>query len=458
MALRTGEVAGQIAAPIALLAGALAVTIYLVPWRNMSDIVPWVPNSVSERMLSIQHNTYETLAGGVGEETPSALTWVWGGTHDWSTYWGLRPLEHCDPVDGIEPICGGGLANPRHLSAIPGNRYLLISDITPDEPGQERVARLLTLDMETDEVRQINPIFAPQKGWGDPGCSAPTTHDLHVHHTNISRLPAGGWQVLATANNRHTGGSVNFMELSWDKASFPQLTWRGCVSMPNMVISQAIALPNGSGFVATQSHPVDIAPNKLAHLIRTRNIEIGRVVVWQRGQRLRVLSSAVSYALPIGVLVSWDSRSVYTTQIGIGAAVVRRHSLPSGKLLAEQELDRPWGLNWSPRGDLIVINWDASVLEQQLCYGLSNADPCATKFSLEVLDPETLEPLETMMRHRGPPMGAVTHIVVTRNDTLYMSSLRGSRIARTTWPPSKRHRQATVISNISNGEHVRNHQ
>ncbi len=431
---------GEILLAILVLVGSLLCVVYLLPWSKMSSVAPWVPPMVSRVMLAARDATDEVvvdiLVAGVRRQSTKVWSAIWipvrDGAHNWTYRWGLRQLDHCNAVDGIEPLCQGRLAGPRHIAALPDGRHLLISEISP--VGRAQLGRLLWLRLETGAVRQIFPQSAQKRGWGDPRCLPSPAVALAPHSVDISRHFSGAWQVLV--GNRGIDEAVEFYELLWGDAGNPKLIWRGCVSMPDMVIGHIAAMPDGQGFVATQTHPASWSEIKVQRA-RKDWVQTGRTIVWQRGQRLRILPSSAPYMLPAGALMALDGKSVYITQIG-AAPVVRRYSLPDGEILAERLLTQPLTINWTPEGKLLVVDADASVWEWGLCHRWPKVDPCMLHFSLQVLDPETLEILETALAHRGPPLGAVTHAVV-KGDTLYMTSAHGNRIARTTWPPSRRH-------------------
>ena len=252
---------------------------------------------------------------------------------------------------------------------------------------------------------------------------------------DIAQRVTGEWQVLVA--NRGAEEAVEFYELTWDAQRLPRLTWRGCVAMPDQLIGQITTMADGLGFVATQMHPVTW--DVLAIRRALTNLDpVGRVVIWRQGQRLRILPSAIPYILPYGALMALDGESVYTTQFGSLLPVVSRRRLSDGAILAEVALVHPLGMAWTPEGKLLVVDADSPAWEWMLCNQWPRLRPCVSHFSLWELDPQTLEPLDVVLAHRGPPLGTVSHIMVT-SGTLYMGSGTGDRLVRTTWPPSRRH-------------------
>ena len=128
----------------------------------MQTVAPWMPPSISRTMLRARAIVDEVV---VNPLVAVAREHVWepvaSGIGDWARRWGLREIEGCDAVDGIEPLCGGGLVYPRNVEALPDGRHLLISDVS--SYGRAQLGRLLVLDSETDNIWQLLPTAKPKR-------------------------------------------------------------------------------------------------------------------------------------------------------------------------------------------------------------------------------------------------------------------------------------------------------
>ncbi len=326
---------------------------------------------------------------------------------------------NCQPYEGIESICG--LDRPEDIVAAPNGRDLIFSQFGTN-------GGLAVLDTYNNSVHKLYPgsdsMVASDELWGDPGCTTPSD-PMQAHGIDLGKRGDGSWQLLAV--NHGGRESVEFFELKAGEQDRPQLTWRGCVVMPDQGnINDVAALPEG-GFLVT--HMADKDSQMWQLFLSFFGVDSGFVYRWDRRSGFSIVAGTEG-KMPNGILLSPDGESFYLNMYF--GNELRKYDLASGELLARVEVEKPDNLSWSPRGKLLLASQHASLFELFKSLDQKGPEPSMLPFSIFEIDPETLEK-RLLLRREGPPMGAGT-VAVELNGYLYIGSYVGDRMIKLALP------------------------
>ena len=339
------------------------------------------------------------------------------------------PVVGCSTSNGIEPFCN--LHRPEDMAALPGGRYVLISqmgDFVAGTPGS-----IALFDQDTGNVESLYPVAVAKQPnnplRGSLGCSEPGAR-LSPHGIDLS--PGDGDSHVLLVVNHGGRESVEFFRLSTratDKGGMPwQLSWLHCVEAPaDSFLNDVVALPDG-GFAVTNMMP------KNAGMLRvTTSMLLGRSTghVWQWQPKRGFTEIPGSRGtLPNGVALSADGRILYINYTGNN--MVRKLERHSGRVLAEVPVKSPDNSTWSRDGKLLVASLQASMIDFLRPCGLEDIRPCGLPFKIVAVDPVSMSS-EVIFAHSGAPMGMAT-VALDTDRGLLMGSFVGDRLIRVVLP------------------------
>lgn len=348
------------------------------------------------------------LLGGCGEKYP--------------------PVNGCVPAGGLEPTCS--FSNPEDIELLPDGRTLLISQMGSlhgDRPGS-----FALFDTKSQTITRL-PQFGASAGppWGDASCTTPPGPAFSPHGIDLGRRADGQWQLLAV--NHGGRESVEFFQLLEESEGY-RLAWRGCaLPPPDSHMNDVAALPAG-GFVATHMYPrgsPSIGPFNLDLLKGMLGFDTGYVLHWD-GERFEV-AAGTRAPYPNGIQVSPDGKTLFVNAYLAGE--VRKIAFPGGELLGKARVKGPDNSQWDAEGRLLVASHTAGLVELGACFGITEG-ACGAAFAIVAVDPGSME-AQTILEHRGAPMGAAT-VAQQVGDELYLGSFAGDRIVRAPMPAPAR--------------------
>ena len=348
------------------------------------------------------------LLGGCGEKFP--------------------PVNGCVPAGGMNPTCS--FSSPEDMELLPDGRTLLISQMgTADgrHPGS-----FVLFDTGSETITRLPQFSASDEPpWGDAACTAAPGPAFSPHGIHLRRRADGQWQVLAV--NHGGRESVEFFQLLEASEGY-RLAWRGCtLAPPDSYLNDVAALPGG-GFVAThmfaRSSP-SIGPVSLALLKGMLGFDTGHVLHWD-GQRFAV-ATGTRMPFPNGIQASRDGKALFVNAYIAGE--VRKIGFPGGELLGKASVKGPDNSQWDAEGRLLVASHTAGIVAMGACFGISDG-ACGAAFAVVAVDPGSLK-ADTILEHRGAPMGAAT-VAQQVGDNLYLGSFVGDRIVRAPMPAQAR--------------------
>ena len=348
------------------------------------------------------------LLGGCGEKFP--------------------PVNGCVPAGGMEPTCS--FSKPEDMELLPDGRTLLISQMG----GMDgRLAGSFALfDTRSETITRLPQFTASaEPPWGDASCTTPPGPGFSPHGIDLGLRSDGQWQLLAV--NHGGRESVEFFQLLEESEGY-RLAWRGCALAPaDSYMNDVAALPGG-GFVATHMFPrssPSIGPLSLALLKGMLGFDTGHVLHWD-GQRFAV-AAGTRMPFPNGIQVSPDGKALFVNAYLPGE--VRKIGFPGGELLGKASVKGPDNSQWDAEGRLLVASHTAGITELGACFGITEG-ACGAAFAIVAVDPRSVT-AQTVLEHRGAPMGAAT-VAQQVGDDLYLGSFVGDRIVRAPMPAPAR--------------------
>jgi hypothetical protein len=328
------------------------------------------------------------------------------------------PAEDCQPVPGIKPFCD--LQAPEDMVLSPGAGAIIFGEfggLIDPAPGQ-----LTRLDLASESFTTLYP-KADADGtpdWGDKHCPGAPGAEFSPHGLHLSQRANGDWQLLAV--NHRGRESVEFFHL--DEAD--QLTWRGCVVMPeNAFLNDIVALPEG-GFLAT--HMADRNdPELIATLLSGRSA--GAIWSWQPDRGVTLWDKG-PLPFPNGIALSADGKTVFVNFYGVGE--VRKIERATGEVLGIARIEKPDNSSWSDDGRLLIASHVGEAdFENGECLE-PGARFCPMAFQIVALDPASMT-TQVLFEHQGAPMGAGT-VAIKQGNQLYIGSYIGDRLIKVTLP------------------------
>ncbi len=348
------------------------------------------------------------LLGGCGEKFP--------------------PVNGCVPAGGMNPTCS--FSSPEDMELLPDGRTLLISQMGTADG--RRPGSFALFDTGSETITRLPQFSASDEPpWGDAACTTAPGAAFSPHGIHLGLRADGQWQVLAV--NHGGRESVEFFQLLEESEGY-RLAWRGCaLAPPDSYLNDVAALPGG-GFVATHMFPrssASIGPVSLALLRGMLGFDTGHVLHWD-GQRFAV-ATGTRMPFPNGIQASRDGKALFVNAYIAGE--VRKIGFPGGELLGKTSVKGPDNSQWDAEGHLLVASHTAGIVEMGTCFGITEG-ACGAAFAIVAVDPGSLK-AETILEHRGAPMGAAT-VAQQVGENLYLGSFVGDRIVRAPMPAQAR--------------------
>ena len=340
----------------------------------------------------------------------------------------LAQTTACEKVGRIEPICG--LSRPEDMVLLPNSNMMVISQMGEFlEGGPGTLAVMHTKNKQhrviyppATDISQPPPKYGA--GWGDASCTGELGAQLSPHGIDVS-VYQGKIRLLVV---NHGGGreSVEFFEISGVSSSSDiediKIQWTGCVHAPQDALLNDVAATFVGGFVVSKM--MDISGSWWINMFKAfLSLDTGYVWEWFPNKASRIVPGTMG-SFPNGVAVSLDGRHLFVNMYMSDEIVKIRMS--DGMLLGKASVRQADNMTWDAHGKLLVASHQGGMIEQMSCGG--NEQPCQFAFEIVRVDPRTML-TQTILAHRGMPMGAAT-TALDVGDWLYMGSYAGDRMIR----------------------------
>jgi hypothetical protein len=319
--------------------------------------------------------------------------------------------QNCEPEDGIEFICG--LNAVEDLVRVGDSRWLLGSGLGgPGRPGS-----LVLIDTVAGRGEVVYPLpGAPVAHDADrfAACAAPPDPAVfNAHGVTLREIGAGRYEFLVI--NHGGREAVEFFAVD-ARGTQPQLTWIGCVQMPDDTYMNSLdSLPDG-GFISTLFY----RPSQGGMgAVFAGNIT-GGLLQWRPGEPVSAISETdVSGANGIALtdggrvihVAAWGSREMVRFERR-GDGLVRTATVPVDFA--------PDNLRWTSHGLLLVAGQKFSASGQ----GPVSLDG----WTVATFDPDTLELMQILKEVDGSASFQGVSTALDVDGTIWVGPFSGDRV------------------------------
>jgi len=335
----------------------------------------------------------------------------------------------CTPANGFTPICGPH--NPEDLVAVPSGEWILFGEFRGLSGPGVGAGAIGAVHVVNRTIMRLYP--SPAAGRpdgagagsppGDPTCPGPPDPNRFSLH-GLSLAAFAGEPLRLLAVNHGGREAIEIFGVRAD-ASPPQLTWQGCVPLPDGLEGNDVAALPGGGLLVT-AYSSNHAWTAVAVLLRLTN---GAVHEWLPGAGWREVPGTRA-ALPNGILVSADGATLYVAASrGDEVFRVQRQGDPARTSVP---VAAPDNLTWTADGDILAASLRTPLMSvMRTCRDLATG-ACGGTSAVVRVRPQPLAATDLLV-HTGAPLGAFTAAIAVGNE-LFVGTAFGDRLAVTSLP------------------------
>jgi hypothetical protein len=316
------------------------------------------------------------------------------------------------------------IQNAEDIVQVPDTPWLIASSVAPG-------GTIHLIHSERKELTALYPADSPSHAHdrtrygacpGEPDLGNFVTHGLHakVDDTGRATLYAvshGGREAIEVFDIRTTGPS-------------PELTWIGCILMPDGLAANSVASFSDGSLVTT----VFLYPN------RTINDMIlgeptGAVYRWSPGDSGFTLIRGTELPGNNGIEVSPDESEFYVASSGLRTVVAYSATAnPAQPLRTTEQMDfSPDNVHLTSNGLLVTAGPTSFELlcdwRQMLgIFDLEAFAACPRRLIAATIDPRTMDHTEVVSERRNSAFPFVTSALLVGQD-IWLGTARGDRVA-----------------------------
>ena len=323
-------------------------------------------------------------------------------------------LLDCLPSADMTVHCG--FQNPEDLVALPGEQFLIVSEMgefLTDAPGK---LSLLNLSSGSREALNIDWSVQSNKR-GDIACPAPDIASFSPHGIDLTSLNGGGLQLLVV--NHGGRESIEFFEVQKSEGVW-SLAWQGCALPPDDPFINDVAGLDEGGFLITHMWDKTTAFDEVARKLFAGEAT-GWVYEWQPGQGFTKVSGSDDL-MPNGIAVSRDNTKIFVNSYFGGKTI--KIDRASGTREGEFPVQQPDNITVDDAGNLWVASHKNDPIGQTCA--LVTEGPCLLPYEIVKADPNTMT-AQVIHAQDGAPMGYAT-VALKVGDRLYIGSAHGDRV------------------------------
>jgi hypothetical protein len=328
--------------------------------------------------------------------------------------------EPAAPVDctadgELRYVCG--LANAEDIVPLADGDWLIASGMSPLQ-GAPVPGKLYLVDRAAKSSEELFPGVAVKfqvdyDVFGD--CPGPIdTQRFSAHGLALRERAAGKYRLYMTSHGDREAIEAFDVDATGAK---PDIAWVGCVVLPEHTFANSVAMLADGGFVATKFFdPADA--DGFAKI--GRGEVTGLVYEWHPGGEVTAVPGT-ELSGPNGIELSADERYLWVAAFGT-REVVRfdRRASPIAKTAVAVDVS-PDNLRWGNDGKLYTAG--ANYVPPAECA----APPCATGWSVAVIDPSTLQATRVAGADQNAALqGASTALPV--GNEIWIGTYNGDRI------------------------------
>jgi hypothetical protein len=321
----------------------------------------------------------------------------------------------CDPIGNLNFVCGP--INAEDLVLAPGTDYIVSS-------GMAAGAGFYAVDTTSGEWDALE-FSASHDAAAYPNCSAPPDEaDFESHGLHIRAVSANSAIMHVVGHGARE--AIEVFEV--DTGGSPELTWIGCVMMPEGLAANSVAGFDDGSFVAT----VLFTPGTTFADAVVEKQPTGAVYKWMPGDAEMMLLHGSELPANNGIEVSPDGSEIYVASSGYQTIVKFSNTNPVRFLGATRQLPiTPDNVHLGEDGRLLTAGMKNDVPE---CGG-----PPGPEHSIEILsacprgtiaiaiDPETMQD-EILVETPAVDAFSNATMALTKDGEYWVGTFSGDRI------------------------------
>lgn len=279
----------------------------------------------------------------------------------------------CPASGSLSYVCG--LQNAEDIVRVGTTPWLVASSVA--EAGSPGVGTIYLIDSEAKTAGELFPGESPDLQHDAamfPDCPSVDLEHLEVHGLSLRETAPGMFRLYATSHGSVEAIQVWELDATGDK---PQLTWVGCVPLPDDMFANSVAILADGGFVATKF----LDPTNTDRFGAISRGEVnGEVHEWHPGGTVTAVPNT-ELSGANGIEGSADERYLFVTAYG-SDEVVRfdRGSNPGPKVTIPVDI-APDNLRWTEDGTLLTAGVNTSPGTGWSVLELNPTDMTATKIA-----------------------------------------------------------------------------
>ena len=279
----------------------------------------------------------------------------------------------CPASDSLSYICGP--QNAEDIVRVGPTRWLVASNVASG--GVPGAGKMYLIDSEAKVAEEFFPGAAPvlrNDATMYPDCPSIDLDHLEVHGLSLRETAPGMFRLYAT-----THGAIEAIQ-AWEvdaTGDTPQLTWVGCVPLPEGIFANSVAILADGGFVTTKFRDPTSAD---AFEAIGRGEVTGEVHEWHPGGPVTAVPNT-ELSGANGIELSADERYMFVAAYG-SHEVVRfdRGSSSASRVSVPVDI-APDNLRWTEDGTLLTAGVNTSPGTGWSVLEINPSDLTATKIA-----------------------------------------------------------------------------
>ena len=331
--------------------------------------------------------------------------------------------DSCSAAADYGFVCD--LRNPEDLVRVPDTKWIIASGMAPG-------AAIYLIDSEQKTWTALYPGVAPRarQDMGTFGAcpGSPDPNQLVSHGLNL-RPGANGHSTLYVVGH---GGreAIEVFDVDASGAS-PELTWTGCVEMPEGMAANSVASLDDGSLVAT----IPLHPDKsIADALAGK--PSGAAYRWSPGDPGFTMIAGTELPYPNGIEVSADGQEIYIVSSGLLSVTAFSNTQPAQPLRIASDLAIvPDNLHMAADGRIVTAGL---VADDPRCgdvrgvaeFDLEEFASCPRPFMALAIDPRSMD-VEVLAA--GPANEQFSNITMALQlgGELWLGTFAGDRVAYT---------------------------
>ncbi|MDT8397428.1 MAG: SMP-30/gluconolactonase/LRE family protein [Pseudomonadales bacterium] len=328
----------------------------------------------------------------------------------------------CQGADGYGFVCG--LENAEDLVLVPGTSWIIASSMTAGETAiylvdaKEKTGSSL-YSAATGRTAQNMTLYAACPG-------APDADNFFTHGLTLRQGSNGGLTLYAVGHGEREAIEVFAVDNTTGR---PELTWIGCVPMPDGLEANSVAAFSDGSLLAT----VLVLPGKSFDDVVARK-PTGAVYQWAPGDDGFTLIAGTELPGNNGIEVSADEREFFVVSSGLNTIVAFSRSNPARLLRSTAELPiTPDNVHRDSNGRLItagMINDDpvCGNMNTMVHFDIEAIASCPRSFIASAIDPLSMQVTNIATGPANADFSNATMALVV-DDELWIGTFSGNRLA-----------------------------